>query len=85
MINENKNKLQVKDTVPSLYSSYDGEYAFNLVQDAVANNKSKARNRREKGRPGIYPVCFFGNSACFGESKGSSLTCSHFIVEFNTV
>ncbi|XP_026272449.1 rho GTPase-activating protein 190 isoform X11 [Frankliniella occidentalis] len=42
---------QVKDAVPSLYSSYDGEYTYALVQDAVGNNKSKVRHRREKGRP----------------------------------
>ncbi|XP_049781040.1 rho GTPase-activating protein 190 isoform X2 [Schistocerca cancellata] len=43
---------QVKDAVPGLYSSYDGEYAYTLVQDAVGtNNKSKLRQRREKGQP----------------------------------
>ncbi|XP_034252390.1 rho GTPase-activating protein 190 isoform X9 [Thrips palmi] len=42
---------QVKDAVPNLYSSFDGEYTYALVQDAVGNNKSKVRHRREKGRP----------------------------------
>lgn len=42
---------QVKDAVPNLYSSYDGEYTYALVQDSVGNNKSKVRHRREKGRP----------------------------------
>ena len=43
---------QVKDAVPVIYSSYDGEYTYTLVQDALgANNKSKLRQRREKGRP----------------------------------
>ncbi|XP_052130418.1 rho GTPase-activating protein 190 isoform X12 [Frankliniella occidentalis] len=47
----NSHTLKVKDAVPSLYSSYDGEYTYALVQDAVGNNKSKVRHRREKGRP----------------------------------
>ncbi|XP_066996552.2 rho GTPase-activating protein 190 isoform X2 [Anabrus simplex] len=43
---------QVKDAVPGVYSSYDGEYTYTLVQDAVGgNNKSKLRQRREKGQP----------------------------------
>uniref|UniRef100_A0A1B6CUS5 Rho-GAP domain-containing protein n=1 Tax=Clastoptera arizonana TaxID=38151 RepID=A0A1B6CUS5_9HEMI len=44
---------QVKDAVPNLYSSYDGEYAYSSVQDAVGNtntSKLKLRQRREKGR-----------------------------------
>lgn len=44
----------MKDAVPNLYSSYDGEYTYALVQDAVGNNKSKVRHRREKGRPGKF-------------------------------
>lgn len=42
---------QVKDVVPSLYSAYDGDYMYALVQDSVGNNKSKLRHRREKGQP----------------------------------
>ncbi|KAI4504260.1 hypothetical protein M0802_000731 [Mischocyttarus mexicanus] len=42
---------QVKDVVPSLYSTYDGDYMYALVQDSVGNNKSKLRHRREKGKP----------------------------------
>lgn len=44
---------QVKDAVPNLYSSYDGEYTYTPVQDAVTGtntNKLKLRQRREKGR-----------------------------------
>ncbi|XP_034252394.1 rho GTPase-activating protein 190 isoform X12 [Thrips palmi] len=47
----NSHTLKVKDAVPNLYSSFDGEYTYALVQDAVGNNKSKVRHRREKGRP----------------------------------
>ncbi|GLH15540.1 Rho GTPase-activating protein 190 [Gryllus bimaculatus] len=42
---------QVKDAVPGLYTSYDGEYTYTLVQDAVGSNKLKLRQRREKGQP----------------------------------
>ncbi|XP_046406932.1 rho GTPase-activating protein 190 isoform X3 [Ischnura elegans] len=43
---------QVKDAVPGSYPTYDGDYSYTLVQDAVSNsNKSKLRHRREKGRP----------------------------------
>ncbi|XP_024940341.1 rho GTPase-activating protein 190 isoform X7 [Cephus cinctus] len=42
---------QVKDAVPNLYSSYDGDYMYTLVQDSIGNNKSKLRHRREKGQP----------------------------------
>ncbi|XP_033341440.1 rho GTPase-activating protein 190 isoform X1 [Megalopta genalis] len=41
---------QVKDVVPSLYPSYDGDYMYALVQDSIGNNKPKLRNRREKGQ-----------------------------------
>ncbi|XP_063220269.1 rho GTPase-activating protein 190 isoform X2 [Bacillus rossius redtenbacheri] len=43
---------QVKDAVPNVYTSYDAEYAYALVQDAVVcpNTKSKVRHRREKER-----------------------------------
>lgn len=40
-----------KDVVPNLYPSYEGEYAYALVQDSISNNKSKLRHRREKGQP----------------------------------
>lgn len=40
-----------KDVVTNLYSGYDGEYTYALVQDSIANNKSKLRHRREKGQP----------------------------------
>uniref|UniRef100_A0A0C9QV64 RhoGAPp190_1 protein n=1 Tax=Fopius arisanus TaxID=64838 RepID=A0A0C9QV64_9HYME len=40
-----------KDVVPNLYPSYEGEYAYALVQDSITNNKSKLRHRREKGQP----------------------------------
>ncbi|XP_043283459.1 rho GTPase-activating protein 190 isoform X4 [Venturia canescens] len=40
-----------KDVVSNLYSGYDGEYTYALVQDSIANNKSKLRHRREKGQP----------------------------------
>lgn len=40
---------QVKDMVPSMYS--DCTYMYALVQDSIANNKSKLRHRREKGQP----------------------------------
>ncbi|GLH15539.1 GTPase-activating protein CdGAPr [Gryllus bimaculatus] len=43
--------LKVKDAVPGLYTSYDGEYTYTLVQDAVGSNKLKLRQRREKGQP----------------------------------
>nr|CAD7397740.1 unnamed protein product [Timema poppensis] len=41
---------KVKDALPNVYSSYDGDYAYTLVQDAVVNSKSKVRQRREKER-----------------------------------
>ncbi|XP_075218370.1 rho GTPase-activating protein 190 isoform X2 [Lycorma delicatula] len=42
---------QVKDAVPNLYSSFDGEYTYTPIADAVSTtNKSKLRQRREKGR-----------------------------------
>ncbi|XP_022207896.1 rho GTPase-activating protein 190 isoform X1 [Nilaparvata lugens] len=44
---------QVKDAVPNLYSSYDdGEYTYTPpIQDSISStNKSKLRQRREKGR-----------------------------------
>ncbi|KAG8238832.1 hypothetical protein J437_LFUL018708 [Ladona fulva] len=41
---------QVKDAVPGSYPTYDGDYSYTLVQDAVSSsNKSKLRHRREKG------------------------------------
>ncbi|XP_053593266.1 rho GTPase-activating protein 190 isoform X1 [Microplitis demolitor] len=40
-----------KDVVTNLYPTYDGEYAYALVQDSISNNKSKLRHRREKGQP----------------------------------
>ncbi|XP_026673427.1 rho GTPase-activating protein 190 isoform X4 [Ceratina calcarata] len=42
---------QVKDVVPSMYPSYDGDYMYALVQDSIGNNKSKLRHKREKGQP----------------------------------
>lgn len=42
---------QVKDVVPNMYSAYDGDYMYALVQDSIGNNKSKLRHRREKGQP----------------------------------
>lgn len=42
---------QVKDVVPSLYPSYDGDYMYASVQDSIGNNKPKLRHRREKGQP----------------------------------
>ncbi|XP_044016188.1 rho GTPase-activating protein 190 isoform X6 [Aphidius gifuensis] len=39
-----------KDVVQNLYSSYDGEYTYALVQDSISNNKTKLRHRREKGQ-----------------------------------
>ncbi|KAG8244313.1 hypothetical protein J6590_026151 [Homalodisca vitripennis] len=42
---------QVKDAVGNLYSSYDGEYSYTPVQDALTGTgKHKIRHRREKGR-----------------------------------
>lgn len=41
---------QVKDVVPSLYPSYDGDYMYASVQDSIGNNKPKLRHRREKGQ-----------------------------------
>ncbi|XP_054279717.1 rho GTPase-activating protein 190 isoform X3 [Macrosteles quadrilineatus] len=42
---------QVKDAVGNLYSSYDGEYSYTPVQDALTGtSKHKTRHRREKGR-----------------------------------
>lgn len=42
--------IQVKDAVGNLYSSYDGEYSYTPVQDALSGTaKHKMRHRREKG------------------------------------
>lgn len=48
-----------KDVVSSLYPPYEGEYAYALVQDSIANNKSKLRHRREKGQPCTYWNSFY--------------------------
>lgn len=43
--------IQVKDAVGNLYTSYDGEYSYTPVQDALSGTaKHKIRHRREKGR-----------------------------------
>lgn len=38
---------QVKDVVPNLYPSYDGDYMYALVQDSIGNKKSDLRHRRK--------------------------------------
>uniref|UniRef100_A0ABD2W3P8 Rho GTPase-activating protein 190 n=1 Tax=Trichogramma kaykai TaxID=54128 RepID=A0ABD2W3P8_9HYME len=41
---------QVKDHVANMYPHYDAEYVYTLVHDSL-NNKSKQRQRRDKGQP----------------------------------
>lgn len=49
MVDLGSEYAQVKDHVPNLYSAYDGDYMYALVQDSLSNKSSKFRHRREKG------------------------------------
>ncbi|KAH0947531.1 hypothetical protein HN011_008045 [Eciton burchellii] len=49
----------VKDVVLSMYSVYDSDYMYALVQDSIANNKSKLYHRPEEGQPCKIPFSMF--------------------------
>jgi len=69
---------QVKDVVPSMYSAYDGDYMYALVQDSISNNKSKLRHRREKGQP--CKISFFSYANVFFDDRGEDMLNLYIII-----